>query len=47
MYLLSEEAAFVLSSTILYLDSCLYARNSIKAIITKSIAAEIRSPYLD
>lgn len=40
-------SGFVLSSTNLYLDNCLYARNTINAIIRKSIMLEIKSPYLN
>src|SRR5215207_6183982 len=44
----SAGAGFVLSSsTILYFDSCLYARNTISAIIRKSIIFDIKSPYLN
>jgi hypothetical protein len=44
-YLLS--AGLDLSSTILYLDNCLYAKNTMKAIMRKSIILEIKSPYLN
>lgn len=37
----------VLSSTILNLESCLYARNTMKAIIRKSIIFEIKSPHMN
>src|SRR5215207_763962 len=47
LYFLSSAAGLVLSSTSLYLDSCLYARNTIKAIIRKSIIFDIKSPYLN
>ena len=40
-------SGFVLSSTNLNLDSCLYARNTIKAIIRKSIIFEIKSPHIN
>ena len=36
-----------LSSTILNLESCLYARNNMKAIIRKSIIFEIKSPHMN
>ena len=36
-----------MSSTNLYLESCLYAKNTNNATIIKSIAVEIKSPYLN
>ena len=42
-----SSAGFVLSSTNPCLASCLYARNTSKAIMTKSIMFDIRSPYLN
>src|ERR671930_2386929 len=46
-YLVLSAAGLVLSSTILYLDNCLYAKNTMKAIMRKSIILEIKSPYLN
>jgi len=48
LYFFSYSAGgFVLSSTSLYFDSCLYARNTINAMMMKSIIVDIRSPYLN
>jgi hypothetical protein len=41
------DSVFVLSSTILNFDSCLYAKNTINAIIKKSITFETRSPHIN
>jgi hypothetical protein len=41
------DSGFVLSSTNLNLDNCLYARNTINAIIKKSIIFEIKSPTMN
>ena len=40
-------SGFVLSSSNLYFDSTLYAMNTIREIIRKSMIVEMRSPYLN
>ena len=40
-------SGLVLSSTMLNLDSCLYARNTINAIMRKSIMFAMRSPNIN